>query len=116
MSDTIYPELNEKGKIEYQKLIDNFKLKMNEICESTMSELYCDVGTHIESDSWTNFRNGIIDGLKGYPTHLKHNFKEIRDLIFKENKEEIIKDIKEDFLEEIDSLKKTIEFLRHRRH
>jgi len=105
INDEMYPDLPEQAKKEYQELIDNAKDKIKEVAEKAISDLYCDVGTHIETDSWTNFRNTLINGIKGYPSYLKHDFKKIREEIFKENREEIIKDLNQDLVDEVESLK-----------
>ena len=104
-NEKLYPDLPEGAKKEFQELIDNAKEKIKESAEQAISELYCDVGTHIETDAWTNFRNTLISGLKGYPSYLKYDFKKIREEILKENRAEIIKDLNQDLVEEVEFLK-----------
>jgi len=104
----IYPYLPEQAKKEYQELIDNAKDKIKKAAEEAISDLYCEVGTHIETDAWNNFRNTIISGLKGYPSHLRYDFKKIRQEILIENRADIIKELNQDLVEEVETLKKDL--------
>ncbi len=108
INEKLYPPLPEKAKEEYQKLIDSFKDEIKVTAKKVISDLYCDVGTHIEEDSWYNFRNTLMDGLKGYPSCLKYDFKKVREEILKENREEIVKDLNQDLVEEVESLKRQL--------
>ena len=56
------PSLPEAGKEEAQALINNFKDEITKIAENAIGNMYCDVAVHIESDSWTNYRNKMMDG------------------------------------------------------
>ena len=115
MGDRYYPELPEKGEREAQELIDKFKAKMKDAADEVLGELYCDVAVYIESDSWTNFRNEMMDGYKDYKNgkiHDEYNFKDIRQQIYKENREEIIKDLNQDNLKKIEDLEEQIEWYR----
>ena len=114
----LYPKLSEEGEKEAQKLIDAFKAKITEIAEETIQELYTDVALYIESDSWGNFRNEIMDGFRNYDNRKiqgEYDFKEIRQSILKNHKDEIIKDLNQDSLEEIKTLKDQIEHLQELR-
>jgi len=108
----LFPELSEEAKQEAQSLFDSFRVAMTKICEETLSRLYTDVAIYIESDSWTNFRNELLDGLQDYGNRkiqAEYDFKRIRQAILKEHKEDIIHDINQDMVAEIESLKKELE-------
>jgi len=114
----LYPKLTEQGEKEAQQIIDSFKEKISKVAEETIQELYCDVALYIESDSWSNFRNEIMDGFKNYDNRKiqsEYDFKKIRQAILKNHKEDIIKDLDKDLLLEIKNLKETIEFLQKNR-
>ena len=108
-----YPELNESGIKEHEQIMDKFKSQMIEIVEETLSNSYCDVSHYIESDSWSNYRRDIMKGLKGYPSLLKYDFREVRKLILEEHRDQIIQDINEDLLREVQDLKSMIEDFRN---
>jgi len=104
----LYPDLPEAGKIEAQKLIDSFKDRLKIAAEEALADMYCDVVVFIESDSWENFRDKIMDGFKNYGNRklqADYNFKEIRQEIFKDFHDEIIADLNQDMIDEIASLK-----------
>jgi len=108
----LYPELPEDGKLEAQKLIDGFKDKLKKAADEAITEMYCDVAVFIETDSWQNFRNKIMSGLKDYGNpkiRSDYDFKEIRQTIYKEFRDEIVEDLNLDLVEEISSLKKQLE-------
>ena len=110
----LYPSLPEDGEKEAQSLIDRFKEDMKKAANECIGDFYCDVATHIESDSWTNYRNAIMDGFKNYNTRkvqAKYDFKQIRAEIYKEFREDIIKDLNQDLLETNELLKKQNEQL-----
>ena len=109
-----YPTLPEEAGNEAQKLIDQFKEKMSKVATETIESLYVDVVDFIESDSWGNFRNQIMDGFKNYNNskiHKKYDFKAIRAEIYKEFREDIISDLNQDIFQENESLKKMIKHL-----
>ena len=113
----LYPELSEEGKKEAQQLIDNFKANIAKVAEDVIANLYCDIVSDIESDSWQNFRLQIMDGYKNYNNRKIQNrwdFKEIRQQIFKEFREDIISDLNQDVLEENENLKKQIADMQER--
>jgi hypothetical protein len=110
----LFPELPIKGQEEAQVLIDKFKESIKKAADEAIGELYCDVAVYIESDSWQNFRNELMDGFRNYNNEKiqgKYDFKEIRQAILKNHKEEIVADLNQDMLKEIDDLKGQIEFL-----
>jgi len=111
----LYPLLSEVGQSEAQLLIDKFKKELAKSAEDAITELYCNIVPHIESDSWSNFRNQLMDGFKNYNNRLVQNkwdFKTIRTEIFKEFKTDIINDLNQDIYEENLSLKKQLLELR----
>jgi hypothetical protein len=119
----LFPELTEQGKVEAQELIGKFKKELIKaskgIIENITQEFYCDVVPYVESDSWTNFRNELMDGYKNYDNRKiqgEYDFKEIRKQIFEQFKDEIIKDLDQDNLKEIEKLKRHIKILQESRH
>jgi len=110
----LFPTLTEEGQEEAQKLIDAFKIKLVKAAEEVISALYCDIATYIESDSWTNFRNELLDGFRNYNNRKiqgLYDFQEIRKSLLKEFKEEIIYDLNQDLVEENQKLKEHINIL-----
>jgi len=111
-----YPKLSEEGEKESQKIINDFKSKISKIAEESIEKLYCDSALYIESDSWANFRNQIMDGFKNYNNskiHEQYNFKAIRAEMFKDFREEIIVDLNQDIFNENEQLKKDVEYLKN---
>ena len=108
----LYPKLSEAGQKEAQQLIDSFKTALKTAAEEVISCLYCDVVHYIESDSWTNFRNELMSGLRNYANRRiqgEYDFKQIRQQIFEDFKDEIIKDLDQDNLERIKELEDDLE-------
>lgn len=108
MDNNLYPALSEQGQQEAQVIIDRLKVEMAKVCEKVISDFYINIGCYIETDSWTNYRNSIMAGLKNYGGDLRWDYKKVREEIFKEHREEIINDINKDLLEEIASLKEEL--------
>lgn len=108
---TLYPELSGLGKIESVALIESFKSKMRIAANDIISDLYVDIPDYIESDSWTNYRNKLLEGLCDYRNRepYRYDFQKIRQAIYEQFKEEIKKDLNQDLLEEVESLKKQLE-------
>ncbi len=108
-----YPKLPEAGKEEAQLIIDGFKKKLVEAAEEAISNLYCDIVVHIESDSWTNYRNDMMEGFKDYNNRKvqgQHDFKAIRQQIYKDFRSDIIKDLDQDNLEKIKGLEEQLKW------
>jgi len=107
----LYPELSEQGNIEAVKLIEKFKKDLVKAADEAIGDLYCEIIPHIESDSWSNFRNDLMDGFKNYG-HRKiqspYDFKEIRQQIYNDFREDIIPDLNQDLVEENEKLKADI--------
>ena len=115
----LYPKLKEAGKEEAQHLFDEFKSQMKKICDEILSRAYTDVAIYIESDSWGNFRNEIIQGFSKYGNRKlqsDYDFAKIRQAIFEEHREEIIKECEKDIVEENENLKKELQWLRELAH
>jgi len=107
----LYPKLSEAGEQEAQKYLDSFKEKMKKIADETMSEVYVNLMPYIETDSWGNFRNQIMEGFRNYDNRKIQNawdFAEIRKEIFKQFHNEIIPELNQDLLKEIEELKATV--------
>ena len=109
MSDEypLYPELTEQGKEEAQKIMDSFKPKLKKLMDEVLADLYTDVSYYVESDHWTNYRNALMDGFRGYgggkPNH-EYDYKELRQSIYKNHKNEIVADLNKDLVEENERL------------
>lgn len=115
MKHPLYPELKEPARKEAQALVDKFKDQLKKSAEEVIADLYCDVAVHIESDSWTNFRNEIMAGFKNYDNRKiqsEYDFAKIRKEIYKEFRADIVADLNQDLLKENEDLKKQIEQLR----
>lgn len=112
----LFPTLPEEGQREAQSLIDRFKDELKKVCDNTLSELYTDVACYIESDSWSNYRNQLLDGFRNYNNRKiqgEHDFAKIRAEIYKQFRSELITDLNQDLLAEIDELKETINILQN---
>ena len=107
----LYPTLTEQGEEEAQKVMDSFKPKLAKMMEEVLGDLYTDVAYYIESDSWTNYRNALMDGFKGYTNgkaNHTYDYKELRQAIYNNHKDEIVKDLNQDLVEENQRLKDEI--------
>lgn len=107
----LFPALTEQGAEDAQKIMDSFKPKLTALMNEVMSELYTDVSYYVESDHWTNYRNALMDGFKGYmhgKTDHAYDYKELRQAIYANHKEDIVKDLNKDLVEENERLKKQI--------
>ena len=114
----LFPTLNEAGAQEAQALIDDFKTQITKAAEEAVGKLYTDVVPHIESASWTNYRNELMEGLRNYNNRKvqgEFDFKAIRRQIYIDFREDIIADLNSDLVEEIESLKQTIEIMQRYR-
>jgi len=111
----LYPELKDPGAKEVQQLIDKFKKELKKAANEAIGQLYCDIAIHIESDSWTNFRNDLMDGFKNYDNRKvqgEFDFAQIRKEIYKEYRKELIIDLNQDLVKEVESLKKSLKIQR----
>jgi hypothetical protein len=108
----LYPELPEPGAQQAQALIDRFKEQVKKAAEECIDDFYTDIVPHIESDSWTNYRNAMMDGFREYGNRMtqgEHDFKKIRQQIYKDFRDEIVADLNQDLVKEIERLKGTIQ-------
>ena len=111
----LFPALAEGGAEEAQALIESFKKQLSKAAEQASGELYCDIVPHIESDSWVNYRNDLLAGLRDYRNRTiqgDYDFAQIRQAIYKEYRDELIVDLNQDLVKENDELKRQIEFMR----
>ncbi len=111
----LYPQLSEKGNEEAIKLIESFKNDISKAADEVIGELYCHIMPHIETDSWSNFRNDLMDGLQDYNSRklqAPYDFKKIRQQIYKDFREDIIPDLNQDMVKEIEDLKSEVERMR----
>ena len=113
-----YPRLSEDGIRDVQALVDDFRKALTKVAEEVIGNLYCDIAPHIESDSWTNFRNDVMAGFRDYGNKDKAQFDyaEIRAKLWEDNRDEIAKDIESDIIAENTRLKEQIEMMRDRRY
>lgn len=113
----LYPELSEAGKEEAQRIMTDFKKEITSVIDGVLGDIYCDVATHIESDSWTNYRNYLMSGFRNYGNKktAEYDFKDIRKQIYKEFRAEIIEDLNQDILKENEDLKSTLEYIHNSR-
>jgi len=112
----LYPELPDAGKEEAQALIDGFKKKLVDAAQEAIGILYTDVVVHIESDSWMNYRNEMMEGFKDYNNRKvqgEFDFKAIRKQIYKDFRADIINDLNQDMVDEIQALKTQLEIERN---
>ena len=111
----LFPLLPDVAKEEAQQLIEDFKTEMKRAADEVISKLYTDIVFYIESDTWSNFRNKIVDGMRNYNNrHLqgKYDFKQIRESLLREYRDALIEDMNQDLVEENEKLKKELEFER----
>lgn len=110
----LFPHLSEEGAKEAEKVIEAAKKQLQRVCEEALGKIYVDIPVYMESDSWTNFRNELMDGFKNYRNRLKqgdYDFKAIRQQIYNDFRAEIITDLNQDHLEEIKRLQDEVKRL-----
>lgn len=110
----LYPLLSEEGKLEAERVIELAKKRIKDVCDEALGEIYMGIPRYIESDSWTNFRNDMMDGFRDYRTRIKqgeYDFKQIRQTIYNEFRAEIIADLDQDNLAEIKRLQEAVKRL-----
>lgn len=110
-----YPELTEQGKKEAGILIKEFEEKLRVVAQQVISEctskFYTNIIAYVESDTWSNFRNTIVNALSDYnnKSDATYDFSRIRKAIYEEHKEEIVKDLNQDLVEKVKALEQYIE-------
>ncbi len=113
----LFPSLSEEGQKEAQQLIESFKTQLKEMAEKTIRDFYCEIMPYIESDSWGNYRNHIMAGMKDYGNRkiqAQYDFKTIRQAIWKLHREDIVADLNQDLVEENEKLKEDCKRLQER--
>ena len=114
-----YPELSEQGNQDALHLIERFKAKLQKCAEETISELYCDLVPHIETDAWMNYREEIRLAMsKQYGECLTNEelwARDFREAIFKEHRAELEKGLIADLTARIKSLEEILELTRRMR-
>lgn len=114
-----FPELSEKGNQDALHLIERFKANLQKVAEEQISNLYCDLLPHIETDSWTNYREECRLALQNkYVKAETANTEEawasmIREAIFVQFRPELEQGLLADALKRISFLE---ELLRERRY
>lgn len=109
-----FPELSEQGNQDALHLIERFKSKVRICAEETISELYCNLLPHIETDSWTNYREQCrLELYKFYVKSETASVEEawassVREAIFKEYRAELEKGIIADLNKRISNLEEII--------
>lgn len=103
--DVKYDE--EKLQKDAQEFMDKYRVKMKDISDEILGELYVNILPYVETDSWTNYRESLRIDLEHEYKFRK--FKEpwatnFRRAIFVENRDEISKLISEDILNRIKHL------------
>ena len=115
----LYPALSDEGEKEAVARLNGFVDEIKKKVSEMISTFYVEELPYIESDTWLNFRNEIMDGFKDYKNRKiqgEYDFKEIRQAILKVYREELIIDLNQDMVEEIASLKKRIENMQEAQH
>lgn len=87
-------------------------MKLSKAADEAISDLYCNIMPYIQSDSWSNFRNQLMNGFKNYENRkiqAEYDFQGIRKAILEEYREDIIRDLNKDLVEEVEHLKKILE-------
>ena len=110
---------SEQMSKEAQEYIDLFKERMKKVADEVLGEVYCNLMPHIESDSWTNYRNYIRFGFSKEWTGdawRREYHTDLRNQIFNEHKEELIPLLNQDLLERIESLEMQLKHAYDRRY
>lgn len=106
-----YPKLSEKGQQDFDDIISMAKLRMLDVCKESLGEVYIDICEHIESDSWTNFRNQFVDAFMRLDENFcgVYNLRKMAMKIAETYPEKLAGLINEKNVDEIEMLKKVIE-------
>jgi hypothetical protein len=90
-----------------QDFINKFRIKMKDISEEILGEIYVNVGPYVETDQWTNYRESLrleLEREYKFSTFKKEWATNFRRVVFVENREEISKLISDDILKMIKHL------------
>jgi hypothetical protein len=111
--------LSERGAEEAQAVIDDLKSQAKEalgkIVEDVIGEAYTNVSTWIDSDSWHNHRQNVVESVCGHGSRsglTETENRKIREAILEHHRDELIHDLNQDALAEIKSLKQDLRLLR----
>jgi len=105
MQDLKYSEeeIAEQG----QKYIDQFKEKMKKVADEVLGDIYSNLMPHIESDSWTNYRNYLQYGFskEWVSDKWRQSYHvELRKQILLEHKAELVPLLNEDLVKRVEVL------------
>lgn len=104
--------LPEKGIEEMKALIESFKESAMDSLKKALSDVYTEIGPHIETDSWMNYREqlrmALADGRAWAETD-NYWAERVRTRIFTEHKTELVKLINFDLHKKIVELERQIE-------
>ena len=100
--------LSDAGVAEFEAVIEKAKAKLRKANEEALSEIYCKLDQHIETDTWMNYRtamkqelayaNGCLDAEGGIWA------RNVRAKILQENLPELVKLLNQDHLAKIAEL------------
>lgn len=107
---TDYPKLSTKGQTDFDDIIKMAKLRILDVCVSSLGEVYVDICEHIETDAWINFRNQFVDAFMRLDTNFcgKYNLEKLAFKIAEEYPEKLAGLINDGNVKEIEMLKKVI--------
>lgn len=111
----LFPELPEEAQQQAADLVERFKKAAMKALEESMATFYSETLEYIESDSWFNFRDQIMEGFKNYNNRKIQNaydFDTIRKEIYKQFRDELIVDLNQDLLKKIEQLEREVDRLR----
>ena len=104
-------DLSEKGMAEFEAYIEIAKSKIKKSCDEALSDIYTNLPEWIESDSWLNFRNKIINSLMDYSNLNEWDQRKIRESILKNHYNQVVSELNKDLLSEIEILKSRISIM-----
>lgn len=114
--------LSDRGTEEFAEVIERCKAKLKKANEEALSEIYCKLEQHIETDAWMNYRtamrqelayaNGCLESVDGALWAAN-----VRQKILEEHKSELISLLNQDHLAQIARLKDEIsQIYKHRNY
>ncbi len=114
-TDNEYPELNKEGQDAAQEAIDRVREGMKKAClnviEEEISYIYTDIAKYVESDSWDNFRQSVIQFVSGYTGLSEYESRPIRNRILMENRDQLILDLNQDLIRKNKDLEEKVNYL-----
>lgn len=121
-------QLPEQGIEDAKEFLKIFRNEVNDVLNDSISKVlsnvYCELLPHIETDAWSNFRGSILDYFNAYQKLSTSEAFRIRQIIYRDNFEkinsDILFDVKSKFEKEIlvhktnyEELKKEFSILRN---